>query len=337
MLAIAAAACASAPTRVETPVQAPALQTDSTLAQPTVVVPEFGWRPGVAARVQQAQRIVRKSEGGGTDISMRSSYAMVVEAHDQGLLVRNYDGQLLDMTSDPPSPADDELEAMYRALSGVKAAYVVSEDGELLELEGVDEAAAAFRSALVSALDSVAETEEMAPLMEMFEGMLSPAAMFSLAEEQWNGMIWNWAWEEFEEGAVYEATSEEPSPLVPDVAFPMEYEFGFLEFVPCRPQEQEPRCVSLEMYAYPDSEAAKEIMAAFFQRMGAAMQGATLLVDEFVQVNHIAVVLDPVNMLPYAYHASKSIEGVISENGKANPFSRLDQTELTFEYVAGAR
>lgn len=294
---------------------------------------EFGWQPGMTATVEVAQRTLRRGQGASdTDMTLRSTYRMEVAEHDEGLLVRNFGGSLREMVSDPPMQPGNPLRLMFEAMQGIESAYVVSADGELLEVRGGDEAAAAFRASLSPLFDSIGGQEELAPMVATFEGLVSPDAMTASATEQWMGMVWVWAWEELEEGAVYAFEGEEPSPLVPDVVIPMDYEMGFLEYVPCTEESTASECVQVELYSYPDPEAVKELMARWVERMGALMQGASLVFDEFDQENRIQVVLNPTDLVPYAYRTSKLVRGVIREDGEASEFARLDESELLFRY-----
>jgi hypothetical protein len=306
---------------------------DAEAQSDSVVVLTFGWRPGLSADVTMIQRMVRRGEGTDSDVTIRSTYRMDVSDHESGLLVLNHDGKLEGLESVPELPPDNLLHQLYDALSGVDVGYVISTDGELLDLIGATEAADAFRAAMTTVFDSAASTEELAPLMQAFEQMLTPEAMMTSAAEQWASMIWTWAWEEFEEGAVYGAEGEAPSPLLPDIAIPMEYELGFLERVRCMEgSEAAEECVRVELYSYPDPESVKSIMDEFMQRVGTALGEGAVEFKSFEQENHVEVVLDPTTMVPFRFRTSKAISGVMAQNGADTPFSRLDESELVFRY-----
>jgi hypothetical protein len=316
------------------PVVAQETATDGLVAKiDSVLMLMFEWEPGLSAEVEMAQRMVRQGEGNDSDVTMRSTFRMDVSEHESGLLVLNHDGRLVGIESDPELPPDNFLHDLYSALSGVDAGYIVSLDGEFLDVVGADEAAEAFRAAMAPVFDSGAAQEELAPLMQTFEQMLTPELMRVSAADQWGGMIWTWAWEEFEIGAVYSLEGEAPSPLLPDIMIPMEYELGFLERVPCEEGSEDARgCVRLELYSYPDPESVMAFMDEFMRRVGPLMEEGAIEFKSFEQENHLVVVLDPMTMVPFRYRTSKSISGVMAQDGTDGSFSRLDETELTFRY-----
>ncbi len=297
-----------------------------------VVLLEFGWAPGLEASVSMEQRILREGQSTDTDIRISTRYNMTVAEHPSGLVVSSTDGVLISMDSNVPLAPDNPLRLMYDGLSGIDQGYVLSPHGELLDVEGKEQAAAAFRAALAPVLDSASMVPEMQGLVQSFETMLTPDAMVASAAEFWNALVWTWAWEEYEVGIVYEVETEEPSPLMPNLMIPMRYELGFLEVVACPDAEESNGCVRLELRSYPDPAVIQEFMTTFMDQLGAADQGVELEIEEYEQENRIVLVTQPESLIPYSMEITKSIRGVMSENGETAEFNRLDSTALTFEY-----
>ncbi len=292
----------------------------------------FDWPVGLQAAVDVTQRMVRLGTGADSDVTVLSRYVMDVEPHERGLAVRNRDGGLLEIQSDPPLADEDPLRLLYGAIAGVDMAYIVSGEGELLDVEGSEAAASAFRSVFGSIMDSVEVAPELQALAQAFQQMMTPEAMMASAADQWGGLVTAWAFDEFEEDMYYEFQADEPSPLMPDVMISMQYEMGFLQWVPCEESSPEPSCVSLELYSYPDPEDISGFMRTWVERMKAALGDGSIEFEAFEQVNHIRIVAEPSTLIPYHYATSKSIEGVVLENGAPSSFSRLDETVLSFRY-----
>ena len=296
----------------------------------------FGWSPGLAGTVDLEQRIVRRGQGpSDTDIQIRTSYGLDVSEHPDGLLVSYTDGRLVSMDSENELAPDNPLETLYGALAGVQSGYVVSPEGELLEMLGAEEAAAAFQQVLGPWADSARAIPEMSQWLQAFEGMLTPDAMVNAAADHWGSLVWSWAGEELGVDLVYEFETEEPSPLLPDVLIPMRYEFGFLERVPCTDEATEVACVRVEIRSYPDPDTATRLLQDFLERMAASMGGGTVAVHEFEQENLVTVVTRPESLIPYSLVTSKSISGSMTIDGEINQISRLDHSTWSFRYGSG--
>lgn len=293
---------------------------------------EFAWMPGTEARVSTTQRTVRTGQGTDTDMTVTGRHRMVVSEHADGLLVSQVDPEIVSVESDPPLEDGNPMLAMYQTLGGIELAYIVSEDGELLDLLGADQAAQAFRTLMAPVLDSANAIPEAQGMVQLLEGVLSEEALFNAAAEHWGAMVWTWAWEEFEEGAAYEFETDEPSPLLPDISVPMRHELGYLDWVPCGRSGENPACVRLTLRSRPATDNLEELMTELFSRMGAAFGDATIGFDEFEQENLVEVVIEPSTLLPHYMLKSKTIRGVIRAEGEPQAFSRLDSTEYVFEY-----
>lgn len=329
------------------PVAAPAAALQKPQAAPpkpaAVVDLEFGWQPGMVADVESVLRNVR---GPDRETVLESTYVLEVQASGDGLRILMRDGEMTGFSMLPAVPPEmpNPLEEMFRAFSTLPMEYKVSRDGEFL---GVPNPAELQRSSLrvmeqlmddLEALVGGSDDEEsqriMGPIRQMLGGMTSEAAITSGLAEQWNSMVWLWAWESFELGRRYAYQTQEPSPLLPSVVIPYEVEMGALERAPCFESAPPDSCVRLRFVSVPEPSAAIEAvrrgMGDFFATLGEEV--GPMEIETYQQVNVIEILAEPGTLRPHWMSTLKELDLSMTIGEESRDERRVDETETRFVY-----
>lgn len=296
---------------------------------------EFAWPVGLSADVDMEQRMVRGEGGGESDVTMRSRYRMTVRDHPRGLAVDHSGATLVGLDAVPPLEAEDPLAAMYESLPELSSTFIVSDDGMLLDVEGLERGTEALRRALEPVSEELRDVPGAEAVNEMLAASLSVDAMKATAAELWASMVWFWAWEEFEPDSVYTFAAEVPSPVMPDLIVPMAYEVGFLRRVPCLEGAAADSCVHLEARTFPDPATMAGFIEDFAGRLASLLADTVALgVDAYEQENRFGVTLEPASMIPYEFRMSRRARVRLSVDGEPSTSLRIDETVLRFRYGA---
>jgi hypothetical protein len=293
-----------------------------------VVATSFAWPVGTEGAVTTYQRMLRAGDGTDSDIVVEGSYDFRVEAHDQGILVRHTNFVTTNFASVPALAPDNPLSLLYTRLGSITPNYVVSERGELLRVEGVEEMRDGMREVLGPLLDSL--PDQAAEVEGMFQQVTSAEYLFGQLVEQWNLMVAFWIEAELEVGAVYEFEDQAPSPLFPQQLIPFHYEFAAAERVPCEPSTADNACIRFEFRSVPDPQTVADMVAALMKQLGAI--GDDSQIEDLQQENLVSLIADPTNLLPYRWEMSQLMRLTGSENGARTEVTRSTEYRYEFSY-----
>jgi len=294
-----------------------------------IVALRFDWPAGTEIVVESSKRRLRDLESRHYDITTTGEYTMRVEPAPDGLRIRHSEMRDVAVGGGSGGRAADINSLMMR-LGDISPDYVVSPQGALLRIEGMDEIAARMRAFFAPMLDSLQSAEATARVGHLIESVLREEALFNKAAEIWNAMVWTWAGEQYELGAVYAMSSEEPSPVMPSVTFPMIYEFGVLECAPCADGADPRSCVRIELTSYIDPDQRDGVVAKLFELMG--LEADASVMGEFELTNRVVLLTEPGTLLPHRFETTRSITSVVAEGGVERVVRNLDETRLAFRY-----
>ncbi len=295
---------------------------------------EFAWPVGLSADVDMEQHVVRGEDEDASDVTTRSRFRMTVRDHPRGLAVDLSGARLVGFEAVPPVAEADPVAAVYRALAEMSSTYIVTDDGMLLDVEGLERGTETLRRALEPVAGELGERPGAAAVKELLAASLSVDALEASAADLWASLVWFWAWEEFRWDSVYTFTADVPSPAVSDLVVPMAYEVGFLRMVPCYEGAAPDSCVHLEARTSPDTEAMATFMGELAGRLAATMSDSVaIVVDAYEQENSFAVTLEPSSMIPHEFRMSRRARVRLSVGGRSDGSSRLDEVVLRFRYA----
>ena len=281
----------------------------------------FAWPLEAEARVSYRQVIEREGEGSEpTRLELEGEYVMHVHEHPSGFLVEHLAPLAIRFGSSPPLTPDDPRRLVYSTMGILVPHYVVTEEGELLGVEGLPELAAAILAVLEPLEQRPSETESL-----MAE-LLDAARLTGQARERWNALVGVWLDAELQVGVAGATESEQTNPLVPSVVLPYLNQFELVGMEPCgAPQES---CARLAMVSFPNPIELTRVINEALQNMGMGH----LAFDRLVQQDVVSLLTDPGTLLPHELTMSKLVEGALRESGQVRRFRRFDLTRLVYSY-----
>jgi len=295
----------------------------------------FAWPVGMTARVDQEWTRMQVGPQRNDSVTVRSRYRLTVSAHPKGRLIQS---DSFAITS-PPAAASNgragnvDPQQFLARLGSVQPSYVVTTDGEFVGLEGVERTKRVLDSLFAPMIREMADAPPT--LKALMQNVTSPQTLTATAAQEWNVLAGTWVGADWEVGEAYEASSEEPSPMLPGLKVPMRHEFSAAERVPCTEGESARRCVRLEMISEPDSAALRKAVTDFMAKL--APKDANLLAafQSMRVANELTVVADPRDLRPYALALVKTVEvqGVDGPNEPSSRTRRVDTRTARYTYV----
>ena len=293
----------------------------------------FKWPVGLTGRVEQEWFREKTTPGRADSLHFVSGWRMQVLPHSKGLMVRS-DSVVMQPFDGATSDTTDMVQRLLTQLGALAPSYVVSSEGEFIEVADVSRMKAAMDTLFAPIL---AEMGEMPPRARaLFQSMLSEETLTASAAQEWNAMVGTWVGADWEVGAVYEFEAEEASPLLPGLMVPMRYQFSATKRIPCTDREGSPECVELLMLSSPDPDSAKSLARKLIEQMGLGAD-AEGLIDAFesMDVEHeLIVVAEPETLLPYLVVKEKRVRVQTPDTPteKAGESSQLDRRLYRFYY-----
>ena len=294
-----------------------------------VVSLRFNWPANIGIGVSFASRQVREQPGVSTDISIQGHYQISVVDHPQGLRVMQSGLETTLFESIPTMPPP--VETLYRNLAALSPDYVVSADGALIGVDGLDQLAASVRDSMAPLFEAAGP--QAAGVRGMVDEMLSEDALFAQIQEEWNAMVGTWVGADFELGVGYVLEESVPIPMFPDMSLPMRYSFEASERGPCAAGAAENSCVRLRMESAPDEAQLAAFVERFVARVGGELADAEGAIGQLSRVDTIELLAEPGTLLPHELTVTMEIGAAISGLAPGgSPFRRYRETRYRFGY-----
>ena len=296
-------------------------------AKPDSVALRFAWPVGMAANVEGEWTRMQSTPARNDSFTVRSRWRMMVSPHAKGRLIQ-YDQ--FTITSLPPatpnrSPAGLDPHQLLARLGSIQPSYVVSAEGEFVSVEGVEAMKRALDSLLAPIMSQIAGAPPA--IKAMLENATSMQVLTAAAAQDWNAVAGTWVGADWEVGAVYETSTEEPVPMFPGLKIPMQYQFRAAERVPCTERETARRCVRLEMHSEPDSVAMRKFINDLMTKVVPNQANALAMFKSMRVANELTVIADPRDLRPYSFELVKAVEAE-SAGGPNEPAGRTRQIDI---------
>lgn len=293
---------------------------------PDIVTLSFDWPVGMAARVTGSQHRAKGSGEAADTTRMEFSYDLRVREHPRG---RRIDFEGFHM---PGVTAESGLEArVASALGALTPSYVISLEGDLVDVTGLDEVRAMAESVLRPVLDSVGS-----PALEGYVAQaLSREVLMAQAAEEWTSLVAAWVGAEWELGQAYELETEQALPMLGGELVPFRYEFGVLDRVACTAGEAEARCVELIMRSWPDPTAIGEFVEKFtsdLMREAAGAEAPEVVMKDLSIDNEVVLVAEPATLIPYALTITRQTRTTVEAGGVEEEASETRVQSYRYEY-----
>ncbi len=293
----------------------------------TEVALRFAWPAGLKATVTTTKARTRRAEETTTRIST-IQYSMLVEADGENLRIRISDaaaGIEGDLAALPPQ-ARAQLVAQAADLT---PDYRVTKGGEFAGLHDLPTVRKKLETLLRGMLPGDADEGMVAQILSV---VTSEAFLNAKAAEQWNALVGTWAGADFELGADYTLSSQEPLPVMPGEQILMHYVFSANRLLPCRRGGTERTCAELEMTSTADPEDAARVTQAMISKLAldSSLPGAAFTTLEIENV--LLVVTEPNGLVPHSLTLTRTIRGTVRAEGKEQAIEQVDRTDTHYAY-----
>jgi hypothetical protein len=278
-------------------------------AQDTIT-PTFDWPAGT---ILQGQATATQTQAqGGQEIpgqTVEVSFTRTISDHPQGLLV----------TSEVQGDGADALPA-----------YIVSEAGEFLGVQGVDDIVARMREQLLAAARAQSGGQVPPEARQMAEQMFNAESVEASAREEHDVLVGMWAGRTLRRNNVMMTRMQVPGAVTPG-ALPTEVEYVWRGFAPCADGEAEDSCIQLEATFFPDGNA---LAIAFEMAITSQNAGAELYVNRASQTRTVSILAEPDGLIPRRVEDRTEAEFDVEADGEFVDLT-LTQVETTTFTVGG--
>ncbi len=274
------------------------------------ITPTFDWPAGTVlageATVTQSQA-QDGQESPGESLQVR--FTRTVSAHPRGLLV----------TSEVQG---EDAEAL--------PAYIVSQSGDFLGVDGVQQIVAQMREQVLAGLAAESGGEVPPAARQMAEQMFTAESVEASAREEHEVLVGMWAGRTLRRNNVMITRMQTPGSVTPD-ALPTEVEYLWRGFAPCGEGEAETSCIELEAAFFPDGDM---LATAFERTITAGNAGMQLFVNRASQTRTVRILAQPDGLVPRRVEDRTEARFDIEADGEFVELS-LTQTETTTFTVGG--
>ena len=295
-------------------------------AKPDSVSLRFGWPVGMTASVEGGWTRMQSNAVRNDSFTVRSRWRMSVSAHPKG---RHIQYDQFTITSLPPATpnrsAGLDPHQLLARLGSIQPSYVVSAEGEFVSVEGVEATKRALDSLFAPLMREIANAPPA--ITQLMENATSLQVLTAAAAQDWNAVAGTWVGADWEVGAVYKTSTEEPVPMFPGLKMPMQYQFRAAERVPCTERETARRCVLLEMHSEPDSVAMRKFINDLMTTIAPKEARALATFRSMRVANELTVIADPRDLRPYFFELVKAVEAE-SAGGPNEPPGRTRQIDI---------
>jgi hypothetical protein len=284
----------------------------------------FGWTAGTKARVVSRIRRNRLRDGVTDSTEIVSTYQLECVEHPEGLRVDYHGFALVDEEADD-STSLTESERLAQLASTMMPSLVLSTDGELLRVEGIE----AIQDGLERLLEPIREGDpEIAiALSELFARAISKEALESRVSEQWSALVGFWSRAELELGVTYEMESESKHPLFPGTMLPFRFRFWAETRTACAENGDPAACVELRMVSFPDPDVLRGILDQMVGPPGSATY------EELHVENSVRLLTEPESLLPHRIDVLRTTWGTIRTPGEPPmPFEQNQVRSTAYFY-----
>lgn len=208
-------------------------------------------------------------------------------------------------------------------------AYIVSDDGEFLGVQGVDDIVAQMREQLLAAARAQSGGEVPPQAEQMAEQMFTAETVEASAREEHEVLVGMWADRTLRRNNVQITRMQVPD-AVTQGALPTEVEYVWRGFAPCAEGEAEDSCIVLEATFFPDEDA----LATAFENALSAQNPGALFVNRASQTRTVRILSQPDGLVPRRVEDRTEAEFDIEAEGEVVDLT-LSQSETTVFTVGG--
>lgn len=291
----------------------------------------YNWPIGLTGDVTGYQSKRVYADGAWDSTRVDFGWEMVVQQHERGQIIRYRNPEMPGLDLD--SPLTNQLEDWVTSLT---PDIVVSKDGVLVDIEGLEETVAQGRKLLDAILAPLITTPEDRAVVENVKDLfLSEEQVYYATADDWGTRVEFWLDAELAVGQLYETDSEQALPIAPDIIVPFLIEFGVSDRVKCREDDPKPTCVELIFRSFPDPDVISVAMGEFLSGLlGSSAEDALAAIDDFsLEIyNEVSIVMEPETLLTHTYSYAKSVYVEVEADGQTEINAQEQFRHLNFQY-----
>ena len=291
----------------------------------------FDWPVGLTAFVQTERSTRTTGSLGPSSTSVRMSYRINVEEARDGRLIRYGDiraedpdnGQIY-LLNELPEPLASQLIALFPS-------YVVSNEGGLLRLEGIEPLIEEARRKLESRLAEL--PPESAEARALAASGVSEERLLAAAREHWDQLAGAWSGVTLTMGETYQRKDRL---VVPHSALRIRsaVEYGVGQRVPCVEETVAADCVEIEVRSRPLPEALAKLETAMREGSQAATPGGFGTLENLEIEESSYLVTEPSTLIPHYLETTTKFHATLFRPGEPETIiTDLDQHIYRYHYV----
>ena len=296
-------------------------------AGPQVLQLWFGWPRDMAGWVDWSRRA--SATPGEDQLDVRGRYRLTTSPHPRGILLTQKE-MPFEVIHDPSG----FWQALARVGSHLETSFVITKQGEMVQLLGVEDLQAAITSALAEL-----GSEALPPdLSGMIQEMVSEEALLHAARQNWAPAVGFWRGKELEEGAAHFDEAEAPSVIDHSSSFPLHMELVWTGNEPCVRGDVERRCAVLEMTGTHETVAIVDALRSMAERVS----GQTAGPEELAQLDAMAqglestlswkLVTEPEGLIPHRLEVRAFFKMSLPTGGGGQLVERVETSTWTYHY-----
>jgi len=257
------------------------------------------------------------------EMSMTGKMRSKTVKHPDGVLSLHTDPEFSIETS--KGEMKQFLDPILGALSSIEMRAVISDTGELLKLEGMEQALDTTRQTVNTLIQTL--PDELKPMMNgMVEASLSEEALLLKAQKNLNLELTQWIGGELEKGQIYETEFNDRIREFGNITMGFDGVYEYLGKISCNEEDNALSCAELSFQSSMKSEHAKQLTKAVSEQLKLPVD------DDFTMVFdlNVIVIAEPSTLKPFSVSKVKRMGG--PANDGSGWFESIQRTNTLYHY-----
>jgi len=294
----------------------------------------FDWPVGLTAFVETERSTHSTGSRGSRSTTVRMTYRIDVEEAQDGRLIRRGDIRAEDPESGQIYPLDQLPEPLASQLTAVFPSFVVSDEGQLVGLEGIEPVIEEAQRKLESRLAEL--PPESAEAKVLAATRVSEEHLLEAAREHWDQLAGAWAGASLVVGESYQRKGRLVVPALGGLRILSSVEFGVGQRIPCDEETTATDCVEIEVRSRPVPEALAQLEQVMHERSHAATPDGRGALENFEIEESSYLVAEPARLIPHYLETTTKFHATHHRPGEADiAVEDLDQTIYRYHWQGG--
>ncbi len=272
----------------------------------------FDWPTGELGKLELTQ--VRERTG-VAPVKATVRYDVHVAETGKGRLRISYENPVPVSSANQPKPQPLDL---------INPALIVSEKGELLQVDGQAE--------LIKKMAATVKGTPGAPPQDQLSLLLA-AVIQARAHNGWDSLVTSWAGSDLPLKGTVPMIMSDLSPVPEAPPLKIATKVRTKGMVPCSTRKGAPTCLSIETTGTPDEASTRVLAQALRQQMGAP--GASL---DFKSLEiRVKLLTEPGTLLPHRHELEREFTVQVAQGGEQQTIRQTERQVQEFTYTERQR